>query len=283
MPVYRPVPQPLQGPKIAPFITGVSISAEGRLNAGSAINGLTAVAKVAQSQLFFQSREAGLTAVSKPSDSRLISSSTVVGLGGITRLADGSRLNFRSVLRGLGLSTTSFPDVLFEHELSLDNAGWVNNRSLNASWESLIRSDDASWQRSLSVKLSDINMTRTGVRIDPVVIGDDFRVRRTYTGLPTGTVITTAWFTVKTSESVPDGSALIQKVITTSATSNGQITDADTADGILEMFFDPNRTETALALAQDYVYDIQVKSSSGQIYTLEKGTIPFILGVTAAT
>lgn len=237
--VYRIPAHPRSGPKIAPFATGVSISADGRLTAGSSVAGLTAVAKVSESRLFFRSSEVGLTSVSKPSDSRLDFRSTEVGLGGITRLADGSRLSFRSLISGLAAAAASFPDILLEHNARVEDAGWNNYIRCSVSWQHLVLSDEASWQRNLSVKLSDINMTRTGVRIDPVVIGDDFRVRRTYTGLPTGTVITTAWFTVKTSESVPDGSALIQKMITVTPTSNGQITDADTTDGILEMFFDP--------------------------------------------
>lgn len=126
-------------------------------------------------------------------------------------------------------------------------------------------------------------MTKTGVKIDSVVIGDDFRVSRVYMGLPTGITLTTAWFTVKTSESVPDGAALLQKVITPVESPSGHIVTASTANGFLEMFFDPTKIETGVALVQDYVYDIQVKTDQGKIYTLEKGIVSFITGVTNAT
>lgn len=124
-------------------------------------------------------------------------------------------------------------------------------------------------------------MTKTGVRIDPVVIGDDFRVYRIYTGLPTGITITKAWFTVRTEEDAP--SALIAKDITGSPSISGHIVTATTTSGNLEMYFDPTRSETGAALEATYVYDIQVKTDDDKIYTLEKGTIPFITGVTHVT
>lgn len=127
-------------------------------------------------------------------------------------------------------------------------------------------------------------MTKVGVKIKNVVIGDELRIQRTYTGLPAGSIITKAWLTVKKKEKDPDASALFpSKVITASATSAGQITDADTTGGDLAMFFDLSKTDTGAAKPDlEYVYDVQVKRSSGEIHTLEKGTIIFIRGVTDA-
>lgn len=139
------------------------------------------------------------------------------------------------------------------------------------------------WQSNESFRIVDLEMTKTGVKIDSVVVGDDFRVSRVYTGLSTGITLTTAWFTVKTSESVPDGSALLQKVITPVESGSGHIVTADTTNGYVEMYFDPTKTETSAASSTDYVYDIQVKTTLGKIYTLEKGIISFITGVTSAT
>ena len=126
-------------------------------------------------------------------------------------------------------------------------------------------------------------MTKTGEKILDVVIGDDFRIQRTYTSLPAGLTITKAWLTIKTSEKTLDASALIQKSITAAITSAGSITDADTTGGSIAMYFDLTRTETATAQRNlPYVYDVQVKVSDGSIHTMEKGQIIFILGVTDA-
>lgn len=125
-------------------------------------------------------------------------------------------------------------------------------------------------------------MTKIGIKIENVVIGDDFRVRRTYTSLPTGVTITKAWLTLKESESQDDDDALALKEITGTLGAAGHITDADTTGGSIAMFFDLSRTETADAKSMPYVYDVQVKASDGAIHTLEKGTIRFIRGVTDA-
>lgn len=127
-------------------------------------------------------------------------------------------------------------------------------------------------------------MTKTGVQIKNIVIGDDFRIQRTYEGLPTGVVIDTAWLTIKKKESDLDAAALIQKEITTSATSSGEITDEDTTGANLAMYFDLTDTETLTAKAGiAYLYDIQVKTAGGAIHTLERGTITFIKQITIAT
>jgi hypothetical protein len=126
-------------------------------------------------------------------------------------------------------------------------------------------------------------MTKTGVQIRGVVIGDDFRVQRTYTSLPTGLSITKAWMTVKESDRQSDAAALLQKEITASVTADGQITDADTTGGSIGLYFDLARAETGAARhSSPYVYDVQIQVSDGAIHTLEKGTIVFILGVTDA-
>jgi hypothetical protein len=127
-------------------------------------------------------------------------------------------------------------------------------------------------------------MTKTGVKIKDLALGDDFRVQRTYTGLPSGVTIATAWMTVKRSERLDDSDALFQKEITTAGTSAGHITDADTTDGDIDMYFEVAGADFAAASPNlEYVYDIQVKTSSNQIHTLEKGTIAFIRDVTQTT
>ncbi len=127
-------------------------------------------------------------------------------------------------------------------------------------------------------------MTKTGEKIEPIVIGDDFTIQRTYTSVPVGGTITKAWFTVKASDRQIDADALMQLDITTSLTANGQITDADTTDGIIAMVFKLPRAKTALALPNlEYGYDVQVKASDGLIHTMELGTVSFARGRTDAT
>jgi hypothetical protein len=126
-------------------------------------------------------------------------------------------------------------------------------------------------------------MTKAGEKIEPVVMGDDFTIQRTYTNVPTGVTITKAWLTVKASDRQIDADALMQLDITTSLTANGQITDADTTDGIIAMVFKLPRAKTALAQpGLQYGYDVQVKASDGLIHTMELGSISFTRGRTDA-
>src|SRR5262245_30038044 len=126
-------------------------------------------------------------------------------------------------------------------------------------------------------------MTKTGEKIDPIVMGDDFTIQRTYTNVRTGVTITKAWLTVKASDRQIDADALMPLDITTSLTTNGQITDADTTDGIIAMVFKMPRAKTALATPNlQYGYDVQVKASDGLIHTMELGTVSFARGRTDA-
>jgi hypothetical protein len=127
-------------------------------------------------------------------------------------------------------------------------------------------------------------MTKAGEKIEPVVMGDDFTIQRTYTNVPTGVTITKAWLTIKASDRQIDADALMQLDITTAGGNpNGQITDADTTDGIIAMVFKLPRAKTALAQPNlQYGYDVQVKASDGLIHTMELGTISFTRGRTDA-
>lgn len=127
-------------------------------------------------------------------------------------------------------------------------------------------------------------MTQTGVKIENFVIGDAFRVQRTYTGLQEGIIIEKAWLTVKDAESDLDATALFQKVITASLTAAGQITDADTTGGSIAMFFDIVKADNQGAKPyRSYYYDVQVKrNGESKVHTMEKGFMNFIKGITDA-
>jgi hypothetical protein len=144
--------------------------------------------------------------------------------------------------------------------------------------------DGATWIDDRSTALSNYAMTKIGVKIKNLVLGDDKRIKRTYTSLPTGSVINKAWLTIKKKEKDLDAAALVQKSITTTLTAAGQITDADTTSGDLAMYFDLSKSETGLAKPDiEYLYDIQVKKTTGEIHTLERGVIIFIRGITDAS
>ena len=64
----------------------------------------------------------------------------------------------------------------------------------------------------------------------------------------------------------------------------GQIIDGTTNGGSVEIAFIATHTQTlTLTPGQEYVYDVQVIDSNGQLYTLEIGTLCPQQGVTAAT
>jgi hypothetical protein len=95
--------------------------------------------------------------------------------------------------------------------------------------------------------------------------------------LPPGAVIVKAYLIVKKSERQDDDQALIKKEITTAETADGRITDNNTDDGKLAMYFNPSKAETAEAEPDvEYFHHIRVEESNGLEHTLEKGTIPFM-------
>ena len=76
---------------------------------------------------------------------------------------------------------------------------------------------------------------------------------------------------------------MLQCVITTGLTSEGQITDATgVASGALTFTATPAQTVT-LTPGANYFYDVQVKLDDASITTIEGGTITLEQGVTAAT
>lgn len=319
--VYRIPPHPQQRSKVTPLLQGFPISAEAKLITFSPTLGTTSVARVGQSAFDLRSIQLGQTSVARSSESRWDLRSTENGnssvskttesrlplrslqLGGssVSKLAQAA-LDLRSTLSGLSsilvqvfAEARLFFGSLFKGEAEVTSSA-VSSPAFEASNLILDLSDrrsivlkwfdhiSISWQSDRSFRIIDLEMTKTGVRIDPVVIGDDFTVRRIYTGLPTGISIDTAWFTVKTNESDPDLSALIQKVITPIEAPSGHIVVATTSGGYLEMFFDPTRLETVNAIeGTEYLYDVQVRTTSSKIFTLEKGNISFIRGVTSAS
>lgn len=116
-------------------------------------------------------------------------------------------------------------------------------------------------------------MSDLAVAISGFVVGDDLEIRRTVTDLPAD--IEAAWLTVKRYPSAPDVDAVLQKAITTTdVPGTGQIVTAGGVgiDGDLRFDLIPADT-TALTSYTTWAHDIQIRTSEGKVYTIEKGTI----------
>lgn len=124
--------------------------------------------------------------------------------------------------------------------------------------------------------------------IEGYVAGDDLDIERDVTDVDVTDPLTKAWLTIKTAASVLDAAATLQKVITSnSVPGTGQITEDGSesqGDGTATLVFQLTAANTAaLGTAIRYHYDIQVKTSSGKIYTFEIGRLQFTPGYTDAT
>ena len=85
------------------------------------------------------------------------------------------------------------------------------------------------------------------------------------------------WFTIKTASTVADGSATLQL----SSPASGIVLSGTPTDGTATMTM--TAVQTAALTPQSYVYDIQVKLSSGTIWTLASGTLTVNSDITQAT
>jgi hypothetical protein len=123
--------------------------------------------------------------------------------------------------------------------------------------------------------------------ISGYVAGDDLDIERDVTSVIVSDPITKAWLTIKTSPTVLDASATLQKVITSAAVQGtGQITEDGSeaqGNGTATVIFALTAADTlALGTTTKYYYDIQVKTQAGKILTVETGRIIFLPGVTDA-
>jgi hypothetical protein len=116
-------------------------------------------------------------------------------------------------------------------------------------------------RKTISAARPKLNATIKGY-----IAGDDLRIERTYTKLPSGAVVQSARLIIKRRENDADGDAVLDKTITT------DISDADTADAQITLKFDLTDTETALMPAtREFVYRIVLTSTTGALYTPEVG------------
>ncbi len=122
-------------------------------------------------------------------------------------------------------------------------------------------------------------------RITDVVVGDDLSIRRTIdfakTGFPTGTTINKAWLTVKSGIADADPGLFQKAITTTGIAGTGEIENDGAGDVNMVVRFDLIPVDT-LAIGPTLLrhFDIQVKTTAGQIYTPEKGLISSVDQVT---
>ena len=129
-----------------------------------------------------------------------------------------------------------------------------------------------------------LSMPKHGVFIDNLVVGDDWRIKRTYSDLDSGLTFSKWYFTLKSNANEIDATAEVQVSITSVLGANGQITDAATTGGTVAGYFDIADTLTDDLIAdQRYYYDIQGITDAGAIYTFETGIIQPRRGFTFAT
>lgn len=128
-------------------------------------------------------------------------------------------------------------------------------------------------------------MPNLKARIDDLVAGDDYDYTATVTGLPSGTTITKAYWTVKLNESDLDAAAIYQKTITTTlVATQGQITDNGATDRIGVCAFFAQAADTVLLTAgTEYFFDVQLILSTNRIYTPIKGRLVAVAQITRAT
>lgn len=142
-------------------------------------------------------------------------------------------------------------------------------------------------ERSIAPAIFDtrtLSMPKHGVFIDNLVVGDDWRIKRTYTDLDSGLTFSKWYFTLKSNAAELDATAEVQVSITTVSGTNGQITDATTTGGTVAGYFDiPDTLTDDLAADQRYYYDIQGITDAGAVYTFETGMIQPRRGFTFAT
>lgn len=128
------------------------------------------------------------------------------------------------------------------------------------------------------------NMAVLNQRITSLVAGDTWPFYMAYNISTSGITFSKIYLTIKNDPTDADGSALVQKSITTSATTSGQITDATTTGGSIAFNIYVAKVESVLLTpGEDYYYDFQGIGSDGAVYTFETGIITPAQGVTAAS
>jgi|WetSurSiteA1Bulk_404760.scaffolds.fasta_scaffold13386_3 hypothetical protein len=107
--------------------------------------------------------------------------------------------------------------------------------------------------------------------IDDFTPGDTYRVLRQIDAVASG-IVTEAWFTVKTNVTDNDSMAKVNLHITTTPAASGYV--VNNLDGTTDLSFIVQPTDSYLmSPLLTFYYDIVVKTSSAEIYTVEEGRL----------
>jgi hypothetical protein len=111
-----------------------------------------------------------------------------------------------------------------------------------------------------------------------ITVGDDFGATRTMNDIPNGQALAQATWTVKRLEDFAapgDATAVWQKTITTADVANtGQIEDSGAITRVARLRWDGTYLESLLLVpGREYVYDMQVVSTAGKQFTMERGML----------
>lgn len=119
--------------------------------------------------------------------------------------------------------------------------------------------------------------------IGPIVAGDDIQITRTITGVDPADLLSKAWLTIKVAEGDPDPGVIQKEITTTNNPGTGHVNDTG-ADGTGGVRFDLTDVDTLLLTPGVlYVFDVQVLTANGNLYTAEKGVISTVRQVTVDT
>ena len=123
-------------------------------------------------------------------------------------------------------------------------------------------------------------MANLAAAIVDVVEGDDYEIARTIDAVPAGDTLATAWLTMKAAITDADPGLFQKQITTANVAGTGQITNTG-AGGTGALRFDLTPADTALPTpGTPAVYDIQVRTTAGKIYTVEIGAFTTVQGVT---
>jgi len=125
-------------------------------------------------------------------------------------------------------------------------------------------------------------MSDTAIR--NVTHGDSFQVIRTVSNIPDGETVSMAWFTLKLLASRPDYQAAMQKTITTDdVIGTGAVVNSSPV-GSVDLRFDISGTDwDDVVPGQLYLFDIQLKTTGGGLYTCDRGNFVADSSITGAT
>ncbi len=116
-------------------------------------------------------------------------------------------------------------------------------------------------------------MSVSNTMIDDLYVGEYKELARIISDFPTGLSLETIWFTIKEDTTKTDAQAIVKKIITTTLSVDGQITDAGT-NNIAKYSIFLNKADTEkLKARKTYLVDAWAKVTGLEPVVMESGVI----------